>query len=267
MGQIFVKHCPLCDSQRFESAQEVSGYALTVCLDCGHIFLNAISTETQGLYEVYAPDPGNIAKEVEAQKARVANVMRFQQPPGKLVDVGCGPGFFLKAARDGGFAVQGCELSTGCVQFARSTWGIEILQGDFCECPLEPGIQAITMYHTLEHTREPRRYISRARDLLARRGVLVIEVPNILSFDSLYHKEQWEGLCVPAHLQFFARNTLDRLLRDCGFRVLTIENSISDFYYAQIQPYLTRLVRNWSEVDKFARMFEGLVLVAYAQRA
>ena len=155
MGQIFVKHCPLCDSQRFESAQEVSGYALTVCLDCGHIFLNAISTETQGLYEVYAPDPGNIAKEVEAQKARVANVMRFRQPPGKLVDVGCGPGFFLKAARDAGFAVQGCELSTGCVQFAQSTWGIEILQGDFCECPLEPGIQAITMYHTLEHIESP----------------------------------------------------------------------------------------------------------------
>lgn len=223
--------------------------------------------ETHTLYEAYSPGPNNIKQQVEAQRVRVENIMRFRQPPGKLLDVGCGPGFFLKAAQGAGFSVQGCELSTGCVEFAKSEWEIEVLRGDFCACPFERGNHVITMYHTLEHTREPRRYIKRARDLLARNGMIVIEVPNVLSFDSLYRKEQWEGLCVPAHLQFFSRATLERLLEDCGFELITIESSISDFYFANLHSYLTRLVRDQAQIDKYAREFGGLVLVAYARRA
>ena len=43
---------------------------------------------------------------------------------GRLLDLGCGVGNFLAAARDSGFEVTGVELNQSAVRFARETYGL-----------------------------------------------------------------------------------------------------------------------------------------------
>ena len=55
------------------------------------------------------------------------------QSPGKLVDVGCGPGVLLDSARARGWEVSGLDLSSYAVEIARSYYNLSIVEGEFLE--------------------------------------------------------------------------------------------------------------------------------------
>jgi len=55
------------------------------------------------------------------------------------------------------------------------------------------------------------------RDNLKREGLLVIEVPNIRSWQSLFAKERWIHLDVPRHINHFTKQRLKQMMEELGF--------------------------------------------------
>jgi 2-polyprenyl-3-methyl-5-hydroxy-6-metoxy-1,4-benzoquinol methylase len=145
---------------------------------------------------------------------------------GLLVDVGIGTGLLLHLAQQAGFRTLGVEISPGAAEKARTEFGVEVRVADFEQIQLDQPVDAITMADVLEHTHDPRRFLTRAARLLRRGGALFVAVPN---HRSTVH---WAAdvlaripglapfarrLYGPTHHYYFTPATLVRLLREVGF--------------------------------------------------
>jgi 2-polyprenyl-3-methyl-5-hydroxy-6-metoxy-1,4-benzoquinol methylase len=159
---------------------------------------------------------------------------------GTLVDVGIGTGLLLHLAREGGFTPLGVEISPGAADKARAEFGVEVRVGDFLDVDIGAPAAAITMADVLEHTRDPRRFLTRAVELLRPGGALFVAVPNHRStvYGAADVLARVPGLApmvrrlyVPNHYYYFTPATLVRLVESAGLRVALVRGE---------SPYLGR---------------------------
>ena len=140
---------------------------------------------------------------------------------GPLLDVGCGGGLFLGMMRERGYAVVGLDFSREAAAIAWKRQQVPAVCGHLAHAPLRAGSFAgITMFHVLEHLRDPRAYLEAARELLAPDGRLVVQVPNAASWQFRLLGRRWSGVDVPRHLFDFRDCDVERLLEDCGMEVV-----------------------------------------------
>jgi SAM-dependent methyltransferase len=199
------------------------------CETCGLCWLldPPTGSELAGLYAsgFYEPAPargGALVRELH----RLNNAIRLRElkamEPGRLLDVGCGKGRFLEAARAAGWDVLGIEFAPASAEAARAAYGVEVIVGDFLELALEGGFDAVTMWHVLEHVPDPAAAVARAADLLRPGGRIVISVPNLASLQARFGGERWFHLDLPRHLFHFSPRSLSALVERAGLRVARI---------------------------------------------
>jgi SAM-dependent methyltransferase len=221
-------------------------------------------TDAADAYLVSEITPEQAEVEVSRQKARIEMLQRTMQP-GTLLDIGCGPGYLVKAAQTMGWRAAGCDISEGCCEFGREVLGVPLFAGTFQDLPSRSGIDhpdVITAFHVLEHLHEPLDFVKFADRTLKPGGLLVIEIPNLFSFESLLAGESWHGLALPAHVGFYTPESLRHLVEPM-FRIDLIEYSIAPYFYENIEPYLKRVAVNADLIDRCARQFSGTAMVAY----
>jgi len=142
-------------------------------------------------------------------------------PAGPVLDVGCGGGLFLGMMRERGFRVIGLDNSAEAAAIAWRRQRVPAVCGVLERAPLRAGgFAAITMFHVLEHVRDPRAYVAAAYHLLARGGRLIAQTPNAASWQFRLLGRAWSGLDVPRHLFDFRACDLERLLETGGFTIL-----------------------------------------------
>ena len=126
---------------------------------------------------------------------------------GVILDVGCGGGLFLDMLRRRGHKVAGLDFSIAAAATAWRHHGVPVMCGSLSSAPLQPGsCAAITMFHVLEHLYDPAAYLDSAHALLAADGRLIVQVPNVSSWQFLIFGEMWNGVDVPRHLIDFRDN-------------------------------------------------------------
>jgi SAM-dependent methyltransferase len=153
------------------------------------------------------------------QLAKLREVERRREA-GKLLDVGCGKGGFLRAARDRGWRCFGVEISPQASDDARRM-GLDVATGRFEDVHYPDGFfDVITMYHVLEHLHDPREALSKAYQLLKSEGLLVVAVPNFDSLQARIFRQRWYHLDAPRHLYHSTPRTLKMLLHEAGFKIL-----------------------------------------------
>jgi SAM-dependent methyltransferase len=142
---------------------------------------------------------------------------------GRLLDVGCGVGNFLSAARDSGFEVTGIELNQNAIRFARETYGLHEV---FAMRPEEfhsahPGktFDVVTFFEVLEHQDDPQGFLNIAQECLANGGYIALSVPN---------RSRWQkGIETldypPNHLTRWSPLALRNFLERNGFEVLSLK--------------------------------------------
>ncbi len=135
---------------------------------------------------------------------------------GKLLDIGCGDGNFLAAARDAGWQVTGTDIG-GALENARAA-GLDVY-GSLDEAAARGPFDAVTMWHTLEHFTDPRATLEKARHAIWEDGTLIVAVPDAAGLQASMFGGRWFHLDVPRHLFHFNRSALESLLGRVGFRV------------------------------------------------
>ena len=142
---------------------------------------------------------------------------------GRVLEIGCGAGHFLRAAQAEGYEAWGTEVSASGLARLRGE-GFRVLEGDLPGLRLEGGaFDAITLFEVLEHLPDPGLYLGEARRLLREGGALLLTTPN---FDSLSRRllgDRWR-VVDREHLVLFTTRGLRRGLERAGLRVSRIDS-------------------------------------------
>jgi SAM-dependent methyltransferase len=141
---------------------------------------------------------------------------------GRLLDLGCGVGNFLAAARDAGFDAAGIELNHNAVRFAQEHYGLRNVSAmrpeQFRATHPNDKFDVVTFFEVLEHQEDPQGFLDVAKDCLAEDGYLALSVPN---------RNRWqkgtETLDYPPnHLARWSPRALGNFLTRNGFEILTM---------------------------------------------
>jgi len=217
--------------QLFAARDYIIGDEFTIerCRSCGVAFTRPPpAVEQLGKYypsEYYGGGTGRFPGPIEAlqrtlYRRRATAVEKTLGRKGRVLDIGCGPGFLLREFRKRGWEVQGTEFSDHSAAHARKVLGLDVSVGDIRELKLgTASFDAVVMWHVLEHTAQPEETLAEVARLLRPGGVFLCAVPNFGSAEARFARDKWFHLDVPRHLSHFTVDTLGRLLAKHGFTV------------------------------------------------
>jgi 2-polyprenyl-3-methyl-5-hydroxy-6-metoxy-1,4-benzoquinol methylase len=215
------------------------------CVTCGHGFSPAaLSPAVLRRWYEQAPADAWFVTEEPARRRTARRVLqylgRLVSPPGQLLDVGAGAGFFLEEAGRGGWQVAGLEPSEWGQRYAREVLHLATVRpGGFEALHTLPvaSFQVVTAFDVLEHVLDPAALVAACARVVAPGGVLVLTTPK---FDSvLAHLTGRFWYCIfPAHLHYFSTKSLTRLLEQHGF---TVERVRTHTRYLGVRYFLARL--------------------------
>lgn len=225
-----VKQCLLCGSRRQRPVFEEFGIEIMRCRDCGHVFS---SYAGEAHYDGFWADKVGDSEHQYWSTARARMYDDFLQRfvagrSGRLVDMGCGLGFFLKRlARYPQWEGYGCEISPAAVQYAREELGLtRVTRTRLEDARLPEGtFDVVTMWDVLDHILNPDPLLQRVHALLKRRGACFIRTPNITMHLPRARAKKLLGHLGPGvvylqardHLHHYSPTSLRRLLQRNGF--------------------------------------------------
>ncbi|MBI1338237.1 MAG: methyltransferase domain-containing protein [Phycisphaera sp.] len=156
------------------------------------------------------------------RRQRAARLSKALGGHGRVLDLGCGNGEFLKSLMAlGDFEAHGIELEGGSAQRAAKVEGLHLKIGtlDVGLYP-EAHFDAVTMFHVFEHLPDPARVLDVVGKVLKPGGLLVMSFPNIDSWQARWFKGDWLHLDPPRHLFFFRPADFQKHMADRGYHVL-----------------------------------------------
>jgi|SRR5215213_2306230 len=143
----------------------------------------------------------------------------------RLLDIGCGAGNLLLAARKNGWEGQGLDVAPGSVKHVREL-GFEVFQGELQKARFpSQHFDVITAAELLEHLPDPRVLLQEVARLLRPGGLFWTTTPHARGLSARVLGLQWRCIWPPEHLQLFSAGGLKVLLRDVGFRDIRVRTT------------------------------------------
>lgn len=218
MPEAMGSRCPLCTGHDFVSHR----FGLLRCGTCGLIVnprifdaaaADVLNDETFG--DTYDPECSSWVRWHTARRYRryLGYLRRTGVTAGELLEVGVGAGSFLRAARDAGFSVSGCDISESLCRRVVQATGILVHCASLETLP-EKKWDVLVMNHVLEHVHDPVEFLRAAHERLRPLGVLHLAVPNAACWEA--GLPGWNAYA-KYHLSYFTPQTLKLALRQAGF--------------------------------------------------
>ena len=190
---------------------------LVRCDRCALVYARRLPSSTE-LREYYASYPAN-SELSELTVRRFGELLDRLEPfrqTGRLLDVGCGDGHFLIAARERGWTTYGSEYGEAPRRRAQER-GLDVRPAPFPPAPDEvASFDVVAAIEVIEHVADPRDELARVSALLRRGGCLYLTTPNFNSLSRRITGPRWRSIEYPEHLTLFTSDTLDRLLAGAG---------------------------------------------------
>ena len=251
--------CPICDSSKNKPLYRIDVWELLKCESCEAVYLSRMPTEQEisDFYQDYHNEFGqthmagsdfacNRYQELRAFLA-YKGVKVETEVPGSLLDVGCGTGDFMKAAKQAGWHVEGIEVTSEAAQVASANADSRVFVGDIARLSLpECSFELVTSYHVIEHLPDPVDQLQHCYRLLKADGALFIETPNIKSLGARLRKSKWSHIIPPEHVIYFSPRSLEHALRKSGFQSVVVRTS---------SPQIIESIQHWpSFIQAMARV-------------
>jgi len=237
--------CILCQSDKGKLFLEYRGYSLFECNQCGLVSPNIDfqKIKDQDIYEdeaYYLDTKREILDTYEYRKntyapERLKYILEKTKLGAKqinLLDVGCGPGYFIEHLKDMGIKYKGLELTDHLVRICNK----RNLNVSKTELTSEPNglYNVITLYDVLEHVSNPQSLFQNLHKKLAGSGFVVAYSPHIHSIAFYLLKEKQNTLYPFQHVAFYDVTSLHYLAEKTGFKVHSIDFfglDVLDYFY------------------------------------
>ena len=163
----------------------------------------------------------------------------------KLLDVGCGKGFFLEQCIKDKIDAEGIDVSASGIDYAINKVKVKAYQTDISKFAEQKENQnkydVLTLWATIEHLPNPREVFSSIFKCLKPGGLFFL--------DTGLGNDKWEKyLCgysqsyhAPQHLFVYSVKGLSLLLKNAGFQILKIDENFERSYLRRIIKYIRHL--------------------------
>lgn len=261
-----------CQHKDVRRICQFDAVALDECYDCSVIFSDKYTKESFDPKVVY----NNFYKNEIAGRFnfgiefivklfrlyRAFKVFTIYPKAKSILDIGSGRGFMLYFLKKffGYHTAIGTQIEAASLKFSREKLGLDIYGEDLLKIDLkEKQFDLVTIWHVLEHVRDPEAYIETIYRLLNDNGRLVIEVPNFDSWTRRFSGKYWLGLDLKYHLCFFSCASLSRLLQKDNFKVTLVHTfSLEYSTFISTQSIASRLTNSDQLIFNWLRGQERL---------
>src|SRR3989442_1113 len=236
--------CSACWGETRPSSLLYRGSRYRQCSRCRSSVVAAPPTalELQRYYQTEYPRRFSPAR-VNAERAdlfvsvldRLDSLHIRSTSDGLLLDVGCGGGHLLRAARQRGWGAVGTDLSWEACTVARESEGLVAVQADAGRLPFRDGsLGVVTLVNVVDQAGEPNAILRETYRVLAPGGLLALRVPNasfhrpwvrtLSALGLVARWREWDVYPIIHHFAFTAPG-LRCLVERAGFTVLELKNS------------------------------------------
>jgi SAM-dependent methyltransferase len=235
-----------------EQATPVTGYDVAVCRSCGGAYADRIPDQTafdryyrdMSKYE-YAQRDGAESDYDRRRLELIAGIVASHIPfaAARVLDVGCASGRLLASIRERGFPnVFGLDPSPACAATARRLYGIDVRTmtlGEMARAGERSDV--VIMVGVLEHMRDLNGAFDQLRTVLADRGLLYVEVPDVTAFAD-WPNAPYQDFSTE-HINFFSPVSLVNLMRRHGFERMFLEQNHRDQSYRTVMSNISAVFR------------------------
>jgi SAM-dependent methyltransferase len=268
---IELENCPLCGQGQPEPiylARDrhygISGlYTIVRCAKCSLLFLNPMLSDEE-LSALYPAD--YFAYQDKFQRRRwkefVKTLLGYsigtRDPEfpvaGRMLDLGCGTGWFLRDMRDKGWDVYGVEINSAAAELGRKAAALNIFAGTLRQADFPSNFfDYIRANHSFEHISCPGETLDEIHRILRPDGRLLIGVPNVAGLNAKVFRQYWWYLCAPVHPFTYSVSTLSQMLAKHHF-------SIDHVTYNSDYSGILGSLQIWCNRNKQGKSSEGLLI-------
>ena len=250
--------CPVCSgtentelitSKDYVSTDET--FKITICNNCSLQYTNPRPTEENiGKYyqsDKYISHSGSEKKNLgiiysiydiirNISIYRKINTIKKYNKNGKLLDLGCGMGYFInEIKKDKTYEYEAADVSDEAIKYVADTFGITVLRESNLDAVSNKEYDIITQWHVLEHVHRLDERLQFLKRVLKQNGTMYFAVPINNSFDSKHYKNFWDAYDVPRHLLHFNRKSFNHLMSKHGFTVVAEKPLLFDAPYISMR--------------------------------
>lgn len=184
-----------------------------------------------------------------ATAQKVVRILQKYKKAGRLLDVGCSTGDFLRVATQC-YDVEGVELSKWASGIAKKR-GLTIHELLLSELGSAKSFDVVTLWGVIEHLEDPKKEINEIFRLMKDNGILCIWTGNVDSITARLFGRKW-WYFMGQHIQYFSEATLHYLLKRCGFRKIVVRN----------YPYVLSMASVANSIGRYpliSKLFSGIL--------
>jgi len=222
--------CPLCGATKCRGEWPAQGIVFKRCAVCG-LWRQDPQPQAHAIVARYGDDylAYETARHLEYRGIALRSLVEAGLEPARsvaadgsrlsMLEIGCATGALLSAFAEAGWDATGVEVGASMAAYARSTFGLNVLQGTIETAGLQAcAFNAVIATHLVEHLNDPRSFLREVRRTLRPDGALWLVTPNAAGFQALLKGKDWRS-AIRDHLYLFSVRTLRALLSDEGFSV------------------------------------------------
>ena len=227
-------------------------------------------------YEIYANQE---AEYLRTFSEDVRRIREFVQN-GQVLDVGCGFGYFVRSALEGGLDAYGIDLSEEGIREAEKHAPGRVFRGTVGDTDEIAGrsFDVVFASHLIEHITEPVSFLASLMPRLAEDGIVMFVTPNVESWLSRISGSRWVSYKIPEHVAYYSPKTIERLLNEVGLEVIAIDSAYQYYRLPFLMGKIRDLIRplgaivpkfeNWSAFShRMIRVTSGSLRVIARRRS
>jgi len=228
--------CNVCEEDCADHFFIENGYSVVKCQKCGLVYVNPRPINYDHKTEDIKEDQYNcyIREYIANRNSHeyrsreiLKNILKLKPTRGKLLEIGCAAGFFLKTARDMGWSVEGVEPEELNAKYAidKLNLDVNITPIESMQLPVNH-FDIIVALNVLSHLKDPKEFFKKIRVMLKSDGLFVFETGNKGGLRSKWQGEiLGETWLTPEHMYHFSEKSLALMIKDVGFKEISLSTT------------------------------------------